>query len=78
MKDFRTLLDVRTEVEFVAGHLEGAINIPMDEVPDRLDEIRQLATPIAICCRSGNRSGMVVDYLLPQGIDCFNAGGIFE
>jgi sulfur-carrier protein adenylyltransferase/sulfurtransferase len=49
------LVDVREVVEFAAGHLAGAINIPLGELPQRLAEIAAHADPVFIC-RSGGRS----------------------
>ena len=50
-----TLLDVRTRDEFAGGHVDGAVNIPVDELPARIGE---LATdrPVVAYCRSGRRS----------------------
>src|SRR5690606_32067137 len=49
------LVDVREPREFEAGHLAGAVNIPLAEIGDRLREIPVDATPVFIC-RSGARS----------------------
>ncbi len=50
-----TLLDVRTTEEFAAGHIPGAINIPVQQLADRKDEIDRNA-PVVVYCRSGMRS----------------------
>jgi rhodanese-related sulfurtransferase/DNA-binding transcriptional regulator YhcF (GntR family) len=44
-----TLLDVRPAVEFAAGHLPGALNIPVEELEDRLDEIPRRREVVAYC-----------------------------
>ena len=49
------LLDVRTASEFRSGHIEGAVNIPVDQVARRVGELPK-ATPIVLYCRSGSRS----------------------
>ena len=49
------LVDVREDAEFVAGHLEGALHIPLGELPQRMAEIAGAADPVFIC-RSGGRS----------------------
>jgi adenylyltransferase/sulfurtransferase len=49
------VVDVREPPEFAAGHLPGAVNIPVGEMQDRLQEIAADATPVFIC-RSGARS----------------------
>jgi phage shock protein E len=69
-----TVLDVRTPEEFAAGHIEGAINIPV-EYPDYIDRIGQLDpnATYAVYCRSGNRSQPAVAGLASIGIN-----GVYE
>lgn len=69
-----TIVDVRTPEEFRGGHVAGSINIPLNEVPSRLEELKQLAQPLILCCASGGRSGQAQYYLSSQGITCTNAG----
>jgi rhodanese-related sulfurtransferase len=69
-----TIVDVRTVQEFNSGHAEGSINIPLQEVQRRLDELKNLAQPLVLCCASGGRSGQATQYLKQQGIECYNAG----
>ncbi|MXV38930.1 rhodanese-like domain-containing protein [Flavobacteriaceae bacterium Ap0902] len=75
MKIFRTLIDVRANWEFLEEHVEGSINIPLDEIISRLDEIKHLSQPILTCCESGNRSIVVTNYLKGHGLDCESGGG---
>lgn len=49
------LVDVRTRAEFAAGHLEGARNMPLSELPRRLDELGAEQV-VVVYCRSGARS----------------------
>ena len=51
------LVDVRTPEEFAAGHIEGAVNIPVQDLPARMDELGRKDEPIVVYCRSGARSG---------------------
>lgn len=52
-------IDVRNESEYAAGHLEGAINIPLSDIPARKQEIKGLGEKTVIFyCKSGNRSGL--------------------
>ncbi|MBC7172924.1 MAG: rhodanese-like domain-containing protein [Polyangiaceae bacterium] len=51
------LLDVRTREEFAAGHLPGAINVPVQELSARIGEVGPKDRPIVVYCRSGARSG---------------------
>jgi len=74
-----SLVDVRSQGEFQSGHLPGAIHIPLDEVPSKIDIIASLPRPIILYCHSGHRSGIAADYLQQQGVEqVFNGGGIFQ
>ncbi|HCM74854.1 MAG TPA: rhodanese-like domain-containing protein [Cytophagales bacterium] len=70
----KMVVDVRTPQEFMSGHVAGSINIPMQEVVQRLDEFKRMDQPFILCCASGNRSGQVAAYLNGIGIKCENAG----
>lgn len=70
----KTIVDVRTHGEFIGGHVAGSINIPLQEIPQRLDEIKKLQQPITLCCASGNRSGQATNFLKSFGIKCENGG----
>lgn len=69
-----TIVDVRTIGEYQGGHVTGSKNIPLNEVPSRLEEIKQLPMPIILCCASGNRSGQATGYLSANGVDSQNGG----
>lgn len=69
-----TIVDVRTPEEFMGGHVAGSLNIPLNEVINRTDEIKALPQPLTLCCASGNRSGQATAYLRSIGIDCQNGG----
>lgn len=68
-----TVVDVRTRAEFMSGHVKDSINIPLQELPARLEEFKKMEN-IVLCCASGNRSGQATQYLKQQGIECENAG----
>ncbi len=71
-----TILDVRSEGEFAMGHVPGSINIPLQELPDRVEEIDGMSRPIVLCCASGNRSGQAKMFLESHGLsDLYNGGG---
>jgi rhodanese-related sulfurtransferase len=72
--NFKTIVDVRTPSEFMGGHVAGSINIPLQEIQTRIEEIANMAQPIVLCCASGNRSGQASVYLKSLGIDCENGG----
>jgi rhodanese-related sulfurtransferase len=72
-----TILDVRTPSEFAEGHLPGAVNMDV-ESPDFGAQAAALdpAGTYAIYCRSGNRSGVAVTYLVGQGFtSIYHLGG---
>ena len=56
------VLDVRSPGEFAAGHVPGAVNLPMDEVEARLGDIRP-GQQVVLICLSGERSQMTCDLL---------------
>ena len=60
------VLDVRTIGEFDEGHIMGAINIPVEELAGRLDELSK-DDELLVYCRTGNRSGSAVNILSDAG-----------
>ncbi|MEY2752459.1 MAG: hypothetical protein RLZZ570_405 [Bacteroidota bacterium] len=71
-----TIIDVRSEGEFAGGHVQGAVNIPLQTVPDEVEAIKAMPRPIVLCCASGNRSGQALMFLQAQGLeDLYNGGG---
>ncbi len=72
------LVDVRTPNEFAQGHLDHAINIPLDTVDTGFKDIAKDRS-IVVYCRSGNRSGIAMQSLIKQGfINVHNGGGLSE
>jgi rhodanese-related sulfurtransferase len=69
-----TIVDVRTHEEFTGGHAADSINIPLNEIPKRIEELRNLKAPLVLCCASGNRSGQAQLFLTEHGIECYNGG----
>ena len=62
------LLDVRTPEEFAAGHIPGAVNIPHDQLPNRLAELAGAKDKeVVVYCRSGRRSAIAQETLTSQG-----------
>jgi phage shock protein E len=68
------ILDVRTPEEFSTAHMDGAINIPVDQVMQRISDLRQEDRPIITCCRSGARSGVAKATLAAAGLEVYNGG----
>ena len=68
------LIDVREPDEYVAGHVPGAVLIPMGQLTARMAELDPSA-PVHLICASGNRSGAMVDLLAAGGFDAVNVAG---
>ena len=69
-----TLLDVRTVTEVKRGRIDGFINIPLDSLRERIEEIPK-DKPVYIHCHSGLRSYIALCILKGNGYDCFNLSG---
>lgn len=70
----KTVIDVRTRGEFSGGHVANSINIPLQEIPERINEIKAMQQPLILCCASGGRSAQATMYLKAQGINCEDGG----
>ncbi|QLG13204.1 rhodanese-like domain-containing protein (plasmid) [Deinococcus sp. D7000] len=68
------LLDVRTPAEFAEGHIASAVNLPLDQVEARADEVPG-DRPVYVICRSGNRSAQASVILKKVDRDVRNVGG---
>lgn len=70
------LLDVRQPEEYATARIEGAVLIPLGELPGRLAELPK-DRPVVVMCHHGMRSAHAVHHLREAGIDALNlAGGI--
>lgn len=75
--DTKTLLDVRTKSEYDTHHIKDAVNIPLNELPNRLKEVQEFETPIIVYCLSGGRSSSAYSFLQQSNIkEVYNGGGI--
>ena len=68
------IIDVRTPEEYRTGHIEGARNIPLDQIKLKVPELKKTGKPVITCCRSGARSGMAKSQLAAAGIEVYNGG----
>jgi rhodanese-related sulfurtransferase len=75
LPDDAVMVDVREQNEWDAGHAPQAVLIPMGDLPSQIEELPIGDGPLAVVCRSGNRSGRVVAWLAHQGIDAVNVAG---
>ena len=72
-------IDVRTAEEYNAGHLEGAINIPYDEIEQKIEAVSADKTAdIQLYCRSGRRSGIALETLRGLGYSKVTNAGAYE
>lgn len=74
------LIDVRTPEEFASGHVPDAINVPLDVIEEKIAEVApDKNKPLALYCRSGNRSGQAIAILQSAGYESMvNLGGISD
>ncbi|WP_093800013.1 rhodanese-like domain-containing protein [Streptomyces sp. Wb2n-11] len=72
------VLDVRENDEWAAGHVEGALHIPMSDFVSRFGELTEAAEDgrrVHVMCRVGGRSAQVTQYLVQQSVDAVNIDG---
>ena len=74
LPDERLLLDVRSPAEFSAGHVPGAVNLPLDDLRERMAELPP-DQPVAAYCQVGQRGYMATRLLLQCGYDVANLSG---
>lgn len=72
-----SVLDVREDAEWAAGHIDGAVHIPLGELPARVGDLPDGQT--LVVCKVGGRSAQAVAYLAQQGYEVVNlAGGMAD
>ncbi|TYL55401.1 rhodanese-like domain-containing protein [Nocardioides sp. BGMRC 2183] len=80
LPDGLTVLDVREPDEWVAGHIDGALHIPLGELPERVTELAVLEpVQTLVVCKVGGRSAQATAYLAQSGYEVVNlAGGMLD
>lgn len=72
------VVDVRKPVEFGIGHVPGAVNIPVEELEDRLEEVRH-GNGVLVYCINGSRTRQAEPVLYTHGIDkVYHLDGTFS
>ncbi len=71
------ILDVREDHEWEAGHVEGAVHIPLDQLPARLGELDP-DEDLHVVCRLGGRSQRAAEWLEANGYTAINVSGGME
>ena len=70
------VLDVRSRGEFETGHIRGSVNIPVDQLRNNLNKLKDKSKPIITCCASGMRSASAKTLLKANGYsEVYNGGG---
>ncbi len=69
------LIDVRTIREFAAGHVPGAVNIPLHDLASQVPALKGLDRELWLICQSGNRSGRAARMLAAEGVPTVNVQG---
>lgn len=69
------ILDVRTQREYDNGAIENSIHIPLSDLHNRVEELKQLNKPFIVCCQSGVRSAKAAKFLNLNNIEATNGGG---
>jgi rhodanese-related sulfurtransferase len=73
-----SVLDVREPAEWHHGHIDGALHIPLSDVPQRLADL-PTEGQLLVVCKVGGRSAQAVGYLVQNGVDAVNLeGGMIE
>ena len=62
------IIDVRTPQEYRMGHIQQAVNIPLDQIKNNADKIRKMDKPVITCGQTGSRSGRARRILKRKGI----------
>ncbi|MBK7434850.1 MAG: rhodanese-like domain-containing protein [Chitinophagaceae bacterium] len=76
VKNGALILDVRSKGEYDGGHIKGAINIPIDQLRNNLNKLKDRNQPIITCCASGMRSSTAKSLLTGSGYkEVYNGGG---
>ena|SRR5919106_5618550 len=70
-------LDVRADDEYQAGHIADSVHIPLQELPERWDEL-DADRPVVAVCQVGQRSGLAASFLTEHGYDASNLEGGLE
>jgi rhodanese-related sulfurtransferase len=70
-------LDVRTDAEYEAGHIEGSVHIPLQQLPERRTELDPGRSYIAVC-QVGQRSELAASFLAAHGFEAENLEGGLE
>ena len=76
IKNGAIIIDVRSKEEYSGAHINGSINIPVDQLGNSLAKLKDKTKPIITCCASGMRSALAKSILKSNGYtEVYNGGG---
>ena len=76
VKEGAIILDVRSKGEYSGGHINGSLNIPVDQLSSSLSDLKDKNKPVITCCASGMRSAAAKNILKSNGYtEVYNGGG---
>jgi phage shock protein E len=78
VKDGAVILDVRSKGEYAGGHIDGSINISVDQLGKNLNKLKDKTKPIITCCASGVRSASAKSILKANGYTSVHNGGAWQ
>lgn len=78
MPENALIIDVRSPAEFANGHIQGAVNIPLDRLSSAISAaVPDKSQPVVLCCLSGGRSGSALQQMKQLGYtQVHNGGGV--
>ena len=75
VKNGAAIVDVRTNAEYQQGHIQGSVNIPLNNLSNQYSKLDK-AKPVITCCASGIRSAQAKNLLTANGFtEVYNGGG---
>ena len=76
IKQGAIIIDVRSKGEYAGGHISGSLNIPLDQLNNSLNKLKDKNGTIITCCASGMRSSSAKTLLISKGYTAvYNGGG---
>ncbi len=78
MSEGAVILDVRSHGEYVTGHIEGSINIPVNKLSENLNKLKSKSKPVITCCATGLRSASAKGILESKGYARVINGGSWQ
>ncbi len=76
-RDRVVFLDVRTDEEYEGGHIEDSVHVPLQQLPERRDELDPTRSYVAVC-QVGQRSELAASFLMAHGYEAENLEGGLE